>query len=170
MKIFAYTVTFFILSLGLCSAVPAIHETIPAESQRPLPKADATDFYNYMVRQDPYTKWQLWPGKGKFYKGTEPHGALLTTYINEAAYGSASKKSRMPDGAIIVKENYTADRKLSAISVMYKVKGYNPASGDWFWAQYAPDGSVKAEGKVGSCINCHEKRKDNDYIFTGPLK
>jgi hypothetical protein len=170
MRIIAYSFIALAVILGLYSTAPAIHETVPAESQIPLPKADATDLYNYIVKQNPYTKWQLWPGKGKLYKGTEPHGALLTTYVNEPAFRSASRKTGMTDAAMIVKENYTADGKLSAISVMYKVKGYNPAKGDWFWGQYGPDGSVKAGGKVDSCINCHEKRKDNDYIFTGPLK
>ena len=170
MRIIAYSFISLAFILGFYTAVPAIHETAPAESQIPLPKAEAKELYTYIVKQNPYTKWQLWPGKGKLYKGTEPHGTLLTTYVNESAHRSASKKSGMPDGAMIVKENYTAAGKLSAISVMYKVKGYNTAKGDWFWGQYGPDGSVKAGGKVDSCINCHEKRKDNDYIFTGPLK
>jgi hypothetical protein len=169
MRAFVFTMSVMVFTFGFYAAVPAIHETVPAESQRPLPKADATELYDYVVKQNPYSKWQLWPGKGKLYKGTEPHGALLTTYVNETAFRSARKKTRMTDTAIILKENYTADGKLSAISVMYKIKGYNPAGGDWFWGQYDPNGNVKAEGKVESCIKCHEKRKDNDYIFTGRL-
>ena len=34
----------------------------------------------------------------------------------------------MEDSSIIVKENYTADKKFVALSVMYKIKGYNPAA------------------------------------------
>jgi hypothetical protein len=170
MKAISYSIILMLVIFGFCTAVPAIHETIPAESQVPLPKPEAAELYTYIANQNPYTKWQMWPGKGKLYKGTEPHGALLTTYVNEFAHRSASQKTRMPDGAMIVKENYTADGKLSALSVMYKVKGYNPDKGDWFWGQYDPDGSVKAAGRIDSCIACHEKRKDNDYIFTGPLK
>ena len=170
MKSIAYSIATLLFVIGFYTAVPAIHETVPAESQRPLPKADSADLYNYIITVSPYTRWQLWPGKEKLYKGTEPHGAFLTTYVNEPAHRAASQKAGMPDGAIIVKENYTADKKLSAVSIMYKVRGYNPAGGDWFWGQYDPAGAVKASGKVDSCINCHQKRKDNDYIFTGPLK
>lgn len=71
----------------------------------------------------------------------------------------------MPDGAIIVKENYGPDQqKLVAVTPMYKVEGYNPDAGNWFWAKYAPDGSVQAAGKVDSCIECHKTA--DDYRFT----
>ncbi len=53
---------------------------------------------------------------------------------------------------------------------MYKVSGYNPAANDWFWAKYTPDGKIEAEGKIEGCINCHGKKRTNDFIFTGPLK
>ena len=114
------------------------------------------------------------PAKGKLYKGTEPHGALLTTYVNNPALAAIKgKKGTMPAGAIVVKENYMPDKKLAAITVMYKVAGYNPEGGDWFWAKYTPDGKVEAEGKSGMadmCIGCHGKAKGNDFLYTGELK
>ena len=154
----------------LCTTVFAIHETQPAETQLTLPGPSATALYTYIMKLDPYSQWELWPGKGKLYRGTEPHGSFLTTYVNGRAYGSAQKKTAMPDGAIIVKENYTPDKTLAALTVLYKIKGYNPEKGDWFWAQYEPNGKEVASGKIDSCIACHETRKDNDYIFTGPVK
>jgi len=69
-----------------------------------------------------------------------------------------------------VKENYTTDKKLAALTVMYKVKGYSSMAGDWFWAKYLPDGKIAAEGKVVACINCHTTAKANDYVATAPLK
>lgn len=116
-------------------------------------------------------KFKMWPGKTSFYQGTEPHGALLTTYVNIPAFMAiAGKKGTLPEGSIVVKENYSADKNLMAITVMYKVKIYNPEAGDWFWAKYAPDGKIEAEGKVDGCIKCHSTKKDNDYIYTSPLK
>lgn len=53
---------------------------------------------------------------------------------------------------------------------MYKKDAYNPTQGDWFWLKYAPDGTIEKEGKVGGCINCHQSARDNDWIFTGPIK
>jgi hypothetical protein len=104
------------------------------------------------------------------YKGTEPHGALLTTYVNDTGITGIGKKKQLPEGTIIAKENYGADKKYLALTVMYKIKGFNPGASDWFWAKYDADGKVLASGKVEGCIICHGKKKDNDYIFTGELK
>jgi hypothetical protein len=153
--------------LGFFSAAYAIHEIIPSESQPTLPDANAEKLNEYLVKFNPYTSWDLWPGKGRLYKGTEPHGVLLTTFVNESAYFSITRKQPMTDGAIIAKENYTADRKFIALTVMYKIKGYNPEAGDWFWVKFAPDGSVQNSGKVKDCIQCHSSKKHNDFIFSG---
>jgi len=53
---------------------------------------------------------------------------------------------------------------------MYKVKGYNPKGGDWYWAQVTAGGKVTQEGKVDECIKCHEAQKTNDYTWTSKLK
>ncbi len=155
---------------GFVAFAYAIHEIIPSDSQVPMPTDDAEQLNAYIIKYNPYRAWELWPGKGRLYKGTEPHGALLTTFVNDAASHSLKKAKGMADGSIIVKENYAADKKFVALTVMYKIKDYNPEAGDWFWARYSPDGRVEASGKVKGCINCHEKKKDNDYIFTGEAK
>ena len=167
MMIFSLTLV-FVLAFGY--AALAIHETVPAETQISQPGPDAVKLYEYVVKVKPYTDWQLYPGKGRMYQGTQPHGVFLTTYVNAAAYYSVKDKKGLSDGSIIAKENYTADRKLNALTVMYKIKGYNPKAGDWFWAKYAPDGTVLASGRVEACIKCHEAKKDNDYIFSGLIK
>ena len=167
MTVFVLSV-FFVLGLGV--AAYAIHEIIPSETQIVMPGPNAEKLNEYIVRYDPYRAWELWPKKGKLYKGTEPHGSLLTTFINNTAHFSIKKKKGMEDGSIIAKENYTAEKKFVALTVMYKIKGYNPAAGDWFWAKYNPDGTVAAAGRVKGCIDCHSAKKDNDYIFTGEVK
>lgn len=167
-KATAWTVAFFLV---LAAPVFAIHETAPSETQTALPPADAMKLYDYITSANPYTSWKTWPGKPKLYKGTSPHGMYLTTYLNDMAIKSMGKKSAaLADGSIVVKENYSSDKKLGAVTVMYKVKGYNGTAGDWFWAKYTPDGVIDAEGKVEMCIDCHTKKKANDYLFTGPLR
>ncbi len=48
----------------------------------------------------------MWPGKDAYYPGTEPHGMLLTTYVNELAFDAITQRSgRRPAGAVVVKEN-----------------------------------------------------------------
>ena len=67
----------------------------------------------------------------------------------------------------MIGDRFVGPKTLAAITVMYKKAGYNPQVGDWFWVKYGPDGSVKKEGKVGGCINCHGAGADNDYLLTG---
>ena len=101
------------------------------------------------------------------YKGTKPHGAFLSTYLNKEAYAGIEKKEKeLPYGSIVVKENYMPDKKLGAVTVMSRVKDYNPDAGDWFWVKFAPDGkpitmekdgkTMNLAGKVPGCIGCHQ--------------
>jgi hypothetical protein len=140
--------------------------------ERPMVvKADGKALWDYLKKENYARNWNIWPGKNALYPGKEPHGALLTAYVNKVAYDAIKEKRGMfSDGSIIVKENYTADKKLAALTVMYKVKGYNPQAGDWFWAKYLPDGKIAAEGRVDACIQCHSMAKANDYIMIAPLK
>jgi hypothetical protein len=129
------------------------------------------NLWKYITVEKPYTKWNLWPGTEKLYKGTQPHGAFLTTYVTKGAKQAIEKKKgKFTQSNIIVKENYMPDKTLAAVTVMYKAKGYNPEAGDWFWAKYKPDGTVEKEGKVGGCIKCHSPKADNDWVFTGDIK
>ena len=66
----------------------------------------------------------------------------------------------------ILNENDNKQKKLMLITPIYKVKGYNPDAGNWFWAKYKVDGKIIAEGKVGSCIKCHSKVAGDDYLYT----
>lgn len=159
------------------SAEDAARPTVAArpdvtEDDRPAPEAAAV--YAHLTAADYRGGWALWPGKGEKYEGQEPHGMLLTTYLNGiASQALDAGVGAMPGGAIIVKENYMPDGTLAATTVMYKVDGYNPDAGDWWWAKLLPDGSVDGdgmmEGKVSGCIGCHTARADNDYVMTGEL-
>jgi hypothetical protein len=136
-----------------------------------LPEAEGKAVYDYITKTNPYQQWDLWPGKEKFYKGQHPHGALLTTYVSGKAKAAiTSKTGQFPYGSLIVKENYMPDKKLGAVTVMYRVKGYDPEAGDWFWAKYKADGSIEKEGQVAGCIGCHTAAIQNDWVFTSPVK
>ena len=135
------------------------------------PAADGKEVYDYITKANPYQNWALFPGKGKLYKGAHPHGAFLTTYVSPNALEAIQNRSGlMPDNSFIIKENYRPDKTLAAVTVMYRVKGYDADAGDWFWAKYAADGKIAKEGKVSGCINCHAAVINNDWIFTGPVK
>jgi len=145
--------------------------TVTMAADGMLPKTDGAAVYQYITKTNPYQQWALFPGKGKLYVGKHPHGAFLTTYVNDQALkGIQDKAGTLPDGSIIVKENYSPEKKLAVVTVMYRTHGYDPNAGDWFWAKYKVDGSILAEGKVNSCIGCHATKIENDWIFTGPVK
>jgi len=142
------------------------------------PSKMASDLWN-KIQGDRYREnWKLWPGKGEFYKGTEPHGMLLTTYLNQAAYEAVEKKeNQLPNGSIVIKENYMPNKTLGAITVMQKIEGYNPEGGDWFWVKFTPDGnpeiaemggkSMPVAGKVPMCIGCHQASNSGiRYLMT----
>ncbi|MBI2831594.1 MAG: cytochrome P460 family protein [Chloroflexi bacterium] len=152
-------ISIIILFVSGCTSRPA------------LPEPAGGDLYNYITSTAKYTEWKMWPGKQALYPGTEPHGMLLTTYVTDGAFSAITGKiGNIPEGGIIVKENYMPDRTLAAITVMYKVKGYDSANNDWFWLKYAPDGTIDVQGKVQMCIDCHGQQKANDYIWTSGLK
>ena len=136
-----------------------------------LPDTTAASVLAYLDEVDYQESWELWPGLGEKYEGGDPHGMLLTTYLNPAAFDALDgKEGVMPDGAIIIKENYTPEGKLAASTIMYKKSGYNPAHNDWFWVKSLADGTVEKEGMVEGCQNCHGDVKENDYVWTGPLQ
>ncbi len=135
-----------------------------------MPDTTASALWAHLEEVDYRAAWTLWPDKGELYTGQEPHGMLLTTYLNELALDALTTKAgAMPAGAIVVKENYMPDSTLAATTVMYKVEGYNADAGDWFYLKRLADGTVEASGRVAGCQGCHAQRADNDYLFTGSL-
>jgi hypothetical protein len=111
-----------------------------------------------------------WPGLEGMQPGQSPHGKYHEVYVNAVLARALPVASRTaPVGSIIVKENFDAAKKPTNVTVMAKAAGYNPKYGDWFWAQYDPEGKVIEEGKVSRCIECHEGVKDNDFIILHQL-
>ena len=95
---------------------------------------------------------------------------LANTAENDAIRkaGSVEKVQRYPDGALVVKENYDADKKLTGVTAMLKLDGYDQADRNWVMAAYKPDGQVVAYGKVQACIACHAMVTQQDFVFAPP--
>lgn len=133
-----------------------------------MPGADPAELWNYITKTSPYTTWSYWDDHKGMLQGDEPHGSFHTVYVNELAYDSATPPLKY--GAIQVKENYNQEKQLMAITVMYKVKGYNPDKGDWFWAKFSPTGMAKPFGMPKGCIGCHGANQDNDFVMVHEFK
>lgn len=135
------------------------------------PDTTVDGVWGHLTEADYQENWNLWPDKGELYTGTEPHGMLLTTYLNEsAARALDARLGAMPLGAILVKENYMPDSTLAAVTVMVKQReGYNPDHNDWWFLKRNADGSIDAAGRGQGCQDCHGGAAQNDYVFTGSL-
>ncbi len=152
-----------------------LYPTSEAEGQsgnRTATQAHHDVLWAWLQRSD-YTKWKGADGRAPdFKKGESPHGALIKTYVNECA---AADLKKLASGSVIVKENYGPDKKLMAITVMQRSKGYDPDHGDWYYAKYMPNGkidttppemkSMPVAGKFKMCIDCHSGAGGGDYGF-----
>jgi hypothetical protein len=130
-----------------------------AEMPGPNPEA----LWKHLTEESPYTQWGFWPDHQGMQPGRAPHGPLHKVYVNDRALNSSQPPVQY--GSIAVKENYGKDKELKAITVMYKVAGYNSDAGDWFWAKYSPKGKVDKFGKPKGCVGCHGTRAKNDFIL-----
>lgn len=128
-----------------------------------MPGADPKELWEHITKTSPYTQWKFWDDHQGMQEGNEPHGSLNKVYVNDKTYESSSAPFNY--GAIVVKENYNKKEKLMALTVMYKVKDFNPKAGDWFYVRYTPRGKAKPYGKPKGCVSCHSANADNDFIF-----
>jgi hypothetical protein len=118
-----------------------------------------------------YRTYTSWPGYDGMRLGQAPHGPFHKIFINRTLAKALPLPAKTaPEGSIVVKESYTTEKVMTGYTVMAKVKGFAPDSGDWFWAKYDPQGKVQAAGAAKGCIACHAGMKDNDYIIVYPLE
>lgn len=150
---------------GALFAVLAVGTEAAEADQRVEPSAEAV--WGHLQEVEYQESWSHWPGTTDFYEGTEPHGMLLTTYVNQVAQEALDNRNvPLPVGSMIVKENYKPTKELAAVTIMYKPsEEYNPKHNNWFWMKRLADGTVEASGKVESCQGCHGTSK-TDYLMT----
>ncbi|HIP82400.1 MAG TPA: hypothetical protein EYH36_02295 [Desulfocapsa sulfexigens] len=133
-----------------------------------MPGPDGEALWNHISKVSPYTEWGYWDDHKGMIEGRAPHGKYHKVFVNKKGIDSVSAPVQY--GTIQVKENYGKKKDLKAITVMYKVKDYNPKSGDWFWAKYSPAGKVLKAGKLKGCIGCHSTRVANDFVLVHEFK
>ena len=152
--------------------------TSPSPSPRgaaPPPEEFHVKLWRFIVReQSPYTKWPSLPGKSGTLEAKSPHGPFVRLFAYKV---DAKQPQNVPDGTVLVLENYAADNKTrTSIDIMYRSAGYDPAAGDWYWMEYLPTGRVAVKpqseggrpivGHVKSCIECHAKAQGKDLVYS----
>ena len=134
-------------------------------------RAFEQQMWNY-IKATRYDQWAPAGDDGDFRESDRPHGAFVKTYMNRIAAGNTAK---LPHGSVIIKENFSPDKKLAAITLMHRSKGFNPDANDWYWIKYNPDGTtammdspmgkMAIGGKAKGCIECHSGADGDDYAF-----
>lgn len=123
-----------------------------------------------------YRSWNSFKNLEGYQDGQSPHGKFVRYYINKVAEGDSNN---FPDGSVIVKENYMAkeESKLAAITIMKKIKNYDPENKDWFWVKFSPSGMIAknpkgmalagrvAKGMEQGCIACHQYADRDDFVY-----
>lgn len=95
---------------------------------------------------------------------TQPMVSNIRVLTNpEAAEAYRMNAARLPVGTVIVKEEFDdpscSRASLRAWTVMRKEPaGYDTAHNDWRWQRVrASDNAVLVDGRVASCISCHNR-------------
>jgi len=152
-----------------------VSSVLAQSSSRGTPPAAKAPFHQRLwkyLETVCYDQWSPAGDNGGFQESEAPHGALVKTYMNRTAAGSPKK---LPVGSMIIKENYSPDEKLMAITLMYRLKDYNPEAGNWYWVKYdakgkvaemeTPKGKMAIAGKAMGCIECHSGADGDDFAF-----
>ncbi len=157
------------LALGVLLQAPEAQ----AQSGTRMGKQAHYDVLWSWLQRSNYKQWNGASGQAPdFQKGESPHGALIKTYVSPLA---ATNLKGLPNGSVIVKESYSPDKKLMAVTVMHRSKGFDPAHGDWYYAKYMPNGqiaktppemkSMPIAGKFMKCTECHSGAGGDDFAF-----
>jgi hypothetical protein len=149
--------------LGLTVTAVAVSLIVGLSARPDMPGPDAAALWEYITKESPYTEWGFWEDHQDILPGNSPHGPFHRVYVNDILLKAES--APVPFGSIQVKESFDANKNKTNITAMYKVEGFNPQAGDWFWARYTLDGKPGPAGKVSACIGCHGVKAANDYIL-----
>jgi len=153
-----------VLGLVACDGDKALDDTaLVADSGGALSDEDiAAQLWSDSAGYDAWSQYDPWLG---VQASSSPHGPYVQIWVNDAAVSTLG--GTVADGGVLVKESYdTEDGEATGLTLMAKIEGYDPDNGDWFWASYSMDGTVKKAGSESGCYGCHEAGSDYSLIVT----
>jgi hypothetical protein len=119
------------------------------------------------------------------YASAVATGSFVDEWVSSASYAEYSKVqpdatgsgAQLPAGSMIVRAVIDADAgAVARLTVMLKgPAGYNPALGDWWFAETDPWGTPLTDdagtlaGRLADCYGCHVPRGGDDFLFGVPL-
>jgi hypothetical protein len=121
------------------------------------------------LEASPYTDWTPVPGfetpqlaKQPFHDFFDQRPLAVTISMNQIAAQAAQQAgsdATWPIGSIFLKHAYQGDDHKAVVAMWKRKDG-------WFWAQWTPDGNTTHSGAPESCVTCHTKHKQADYVVT----
>lgn len=119
----------------------------------------AQELHELALKNDVYKSWAPFPGQTMLAKSGDHSGAFVRSYYNDVAAGAVANWSgSFPDGTILVKEQFEdeAGTKPVGHTIMWKVEGFDPEHGDWYWAAFGAAGQAQRTGAIADCYGCHQ--------------
>ncbi len=92
-------------------------------------------------------------------------------FAGETAIAAARAGQPMPDGTVIMMEDYR-DGELYRYIAMEKRAGWGKAypedarAGDWEFREFRPDRTPNPSEDGSRCMSCHQSQARNDFVFT----
>jgi hypothetical protein len=104
-------------------------------------------------------------------------GGMHNLYANAEAMRAYTKGGTFPDGSVIVFDLLEAKDENGAwvggerkfIGVMRKDRGKYKATGGWGFEGFKGDSRTErmVTDASAQCFGCHQRQKDNDFVFSG---
>lgn len=126
--------------------------------------------------------WQAWAANDRVqfpenykdevhYTTVNRGGIREEIYANSEAITAAKAGQPLPNGTVIMMEDYRGGR-LHRYIVMEKQAGWggayseNVRAGDWEFREFAPDRTPNMTENGQRCMSCHQSQAEQDFVFT----
>jgi hypothetical protein len=106
--------------------------------------------------------------------GFDAHRGTKDVYVNlpraRLTRADGSQRLPYPPGTILVKAARDGGY-IGLVAIMRKIRGADPAHGDWRYVEYKRDGrnerfTTSASLTGATCWSCHAIAEDTDWVFT----
>lgn len=157
---------------------PAVGESTAKDLRGPVPVASAAPAHRSNAIPTDYKTTMQHVGSGRFFSRGHAAGRFdAELYANDSArttFGVAN--GEFPVGARFVEAHFekssaampappTPDEAPGPLFMMEKMpKGFDADHGDWKFVALSSTGDLVAQGKIDSCVGCHDDAP-HDHVF-----
>ena len=115
-----------------------MHQEMEQKLEKAAPRKLAAELWGQIHTEQYKEHWKIMPGQKAFTEAGD--GKLTTTYVNNIALNAIQKGEVLPEGSILVTENYDLEKTLESIKVQSRIPGFDESKDDWFNVTYNPAG------------------------------